>query len=76
MRLTTVVQSATAQHGPLPGGFSGMLRALGAAFRRDAYYSDASFRLTRLSRRELADIGVEDSADSFAWRLASDRAQS
>lgn len=29
--------------------------------------------LNGLSRRELADIGVEGDAEEFAWRLAEDR---
>lgn len=42
--------------------------------RRWIAYRQTVSALNELSRRELADIGVE-SVDEFAWRLASDNAR-
>ena len=54
------------------GRISFGVRPLVEAVRRWAAYRDTSGDLSKLSRKELMDIGVEASADEFAWTIAND----
>ena len=54
------------------GAISGPISGFITDVRRWLVYRDTTDALSRLSRRELADIGVDTSVDDFAWRVADD----
>lgn len=59
---------------PVVASVDGPILTLVKGVRRWLAYRDTSDALSKLSRRELSDIGVDTSIDDFAWRIASDAA--
>lgn len=59
---------------PVVASVDGPVSNIVKSVRRWVAYRDTSTALSKLSRRELSDIGVDTSIDDFAWRIADDAA--